>query len=585
MKMISIVSTIFALLMNAPMAHGAAQPSLLHQWAKKDSPTKVKQYEAVQKERRKSINWDGKDDKGLTPLMIAVANGNSQMVIFLLEHGVDPSIVDNNGKTAFDYAPGTETGQLIKAALIKKTNTKDGQTLLTQTIKNGDLNHFNMLITHKDTDINKSNSLGQTPLHVAVSAYNERPENKVIMAELLKMCALQVNAQDNKGNTPLHYAAELGNLELVMMLTGAGAQATIANKDGKKPAQIIGKKNAKMDKIEKKAIEEQLKVVEQSPINSEKAKQHCRVPSGAQNGNAAQGSASAGNTPNVKTGQEQTKIDGDQKALQEFDQHGQTMLTEASGAGNFEDVIRIIGMGASVNAPDQNINTPLLAAVKYYRMPINGFRHYQIIAFLLEKGASILIYDRDGKTPLHYAVEHENKPAIHLLLIHLARDPNKFEIINSQDKNGDTPLHYAAATSSFEIVHDLLENGADREIKNKAGKCPRDMLGTKISVSENTRTKLAKNNTKLRRLLGIDSDSAPQTHKRNESSQSINQSMDLTRPSMSAVDKNNAPGHTRNRTESITDKKQAVEHEAEYPTVTFDDEEGTTHIEVPLDDE
>ncbi len=45
-----------------------------------------------------------RNNKGVTPLMIAARTGNLQTVKLLLTHGADPNLKDNTGKTAADYA-------------------------------------------------------------------------------------------------------------------------------------------------------------------------------------------------------------------------------------------------------------------------------------------------------------------------------------------------------------------------------------------------------------------------------------------------------------------------------------------------
>lgn len=47
--------------------------------------------------------------------------------------------------------------------------------------------------------------------------------------------------------------------------------------------------------------------------------------------------------------------------------------------------------------------------------------------------------------------------------------------VNSQDYSGSTPLHYAVQQNNFPVVHLLLEAGADPKIKNQDGITPFDM--------------------------------------------------------------------------------------------------------------
>ena len=50
-------------------------------------------------------------------------------------------------------------------------------------------------------------------------------------------CARALRVQG--GMTPLHTAAEFGQLDVVRALLNAGADKTIANNDGKKPIDVV----------------------------------------------------------------------------------------------------------------------------------------------------------------------------------------------------------------------------------------------------------------------------------------------------------------------------------------------------------
>lgn len=74
---------------------------------------------------------------------------------------------------------------------------------------------------------------GKTLLHVAV-------ENSFTDAvKLLLIEGANVNAQDDENNTPLHYAAKNGDMELIKILQNAGADNTILNNEGLRPQQLL----------------------------------------------------------------------------------------------------------------------------------------------------------------------------------------------------------------------------------------------------------------------------------------------------------------------------------------------------------
>jgi len=81
--------------------------------------------------------------------------------------------------------------------------------------------------------------------------------------------------------------------------------------------------------------------------------------------------------------------------------------------------------------------------------------------------------DFEGITPLHYAVILEKNNIVHSLL-EAGANPN----LQSQVKNfeGMTPLHYAVLLDLTEIEKRLISNSqTNQEIKNKKGETPKDL--------------------------------------------------------------------------------------------------------------
>jgi hypothetical protein len=79
------------------------------------------------------------------------------------------------------------------------------------------------LLEFNPAEIDRTATTGCTALHISAKNNNSG------CAEYLLKKGAAVNAQDNEGNTPLHYAASKGNLALCFMLIAAGADPTIRN--------------------------------------------------------------------------------------------------------------------------------------------------------------------------------------------------------------------------------------------------------------------------------------------------------------------------------------------------------------------
>jgi uncharacterized protein len=105
----------------------------------------------------------------------------------------------------------------------------------------------------------------------------------------------------------------------------------------------------------------------------------------------------------------------------------------------------------------------------------------EAIELLLKAGANIQETDKNGVTPLHYAVRFRSPAAVETLLRHGA-DANQ-----ACKRSGSTPLHRAVTSTGApstagkrqeakEIVKLLLKYGADPRLKNKNGKRPEDYV-------------------------------------------------------------------------------------------------------------
>ena len=98
--------------------------------------------------------------------------------------------------------------------------------------KNGDLYGFNELIAAGGVDINESGEYGDTPLHYASDIGHLEVVNVLVAA------GAEVNKTNVDGNTPLHDASRNGHLEVVKALIRAKADVRIENDQGQAPVDI-----------------------------------------------------------------------------------------------------------------------------------------------------------------------------------------------------------------------------------------------------------------------------------------------------------------------------------------------------------
>ena len=90
------------------------------------------------------------------------------------------------------------------------------------------------------------------------------------------------------------------------------------------------------------------------------------------------------------------------------------------------------------------------------------------INMLLAKGAKVDAFDRNGKTPLAYSIQRNNKERVAFLL-------KKGADARRTDSEGNNSLHVAARYAGGRIVKMLVDAGADPSVENNAGDKPVDI--------------------------------------------------------------------------------------------------------------
>jgi len=223
-------------------------------------------------------DFNVKEESGNTPLHLASIFRHDEIIDLLIRHKVDVNMLNAQGQAPLSLASLYGNPESIKLLLAggAKTNIRDadGNTPL----------HIAVLYRHPENleeilkanlDIDAINTEGYTPLHLAV----RRPDNEKAIGHLLQQGAdlsitdptgrnallvsvgsnqkeyikllvsngIDINSQDNDGNTALHYP--LSNVlrdkrylpyskEIVKILLEEGADPHIRNKEAKSPMDL-----------------------------------------------------------------------------------------------------------------------------------------------------------------------------------------------------------------------------------------------------------------------------------------------------------------------------------------------------------
>ena len=226
----------------------------------------------------RGADFRAKEESGNTPLHLASIFRHDEIIDLLIQHKVDVNILNAQGQSPLSLASLYGNPESIKLLLASgaKINFRDadGNTPL----------HIAVLYRHPENldeilkvnpEIDAINTEGYTPLHLAV----RRPDNEKAIGHLLQQGAdmnipdptgrnallvsvgsnqkeyiellvsngIDINSQDDDGNTALHYP--LSNVlrdkmylpfskEIVKILMEEGADTHIRNKEGKSPTDI-----------------------------------------------------------------------------------------------------------------------------------------------------------------------------------------------------------------------------------------------------------------------------------------------------------------------------------------------------------
>lgn len=211
------------------------------------------------------MSVDTLNDRGWTPLMVALFEGQEQVALFLIKRGADPFFCDPTGyrpihwaafhgyvtvirelaqrgvnlsvKTNFGwppllqaaargYAPAVDTLAELGANIDISDN--EGWTALHKACANGHEDVVAVLLLH-GAKLNQRHKDGKTPLFLAIEV-----GQRIIAAMLLKAGA-DASAADGEALTPLHIAAERNEVALIDLLLASGARRSARDRRGVTP--------------------------------------------------------------------------------------------------------------------------------------------------------------------------------------------------------------------------------------------------------------------------------------------------------------------------------------------------------------
>ena len=297
-----------------------------------------------------------REDRYSLPLHVAADSVNIAEVKKLLAACNNPNEVDYYYRTPLHYAASKGSVEalslLLKAGAMIEVQDFNEMFPMSLAIYGNHLEAVKFLVK-SGAKINKPGFRKLTALHMAL----EKDLNPQISLHLIQAGA-NVNAEDEGGSTPLHYAVGIKNIEIVKAMIKAGADLE-AEDEQQNTALMIAVAGDDLEMIK------------------------LLIGSGAL-----------------------VKASGSKKAHD-------VLHTAAYHSNNFETVKMLLKAGADINGRDEVGNTPLLYAVWRANSKNTGAEKMpELITLFLSLGADPNAKNERGITPLSVVKDAQNDAAV-----------------------------------------------------------------------------------------------------------------------------------------------------------------------------
>ncbi|CAB0031723.1 unnamed protein product [Trichogramma brassicae] len=412
----------------------------------------------INDELNQTVQIDARDKNGNTPLHLAIFYDNPNLLEMLLVRGADLNSLNKDGLTplhsicnkeeeADDLAKRFfEIGEKFNKPVRIDSRDIDGNTPLHVAIHK---NHVNLIgfLLRKGADPNSPNKNGETPLHRICEANID----DLTVEMIFKICdekhhLMQVDAQDKRGKRPLHVAIKNGNIKLVEILMGRGADPNSATNIGLTPLHYNCKRDVDEDVTMKRFFEIGNNVNKPVQVDPRDKFSYTPLHWAMKRGHKSMVELllRKGADPHSTNDKGETPLhivcakDGD----------------DFESVNKFFDVNDELARPVRVDARDKSGRTPL------YRAVLKG--HKRVTISLLRRGANPNLADEKGLTPLHVICEdHYDDCDLLELLFKISKEVDRPVQVDVRDDEGRTPLQRAVASLLPGVFDVLMNHGAD----------------------------------------------------------------------------------------------------------------------------
>jgi ankyrin repeat protein len=428
-----------------------------------------------------------------TPLHLAIMGGHLKTMDVLLAKEANPSLKTFNDINALQMAVKMSNYEALQKIPFYRADLQSRMvnniTTLGMAASKGNLSIVVWLLD-QGADIKASDKVGFTPLHHAVK--NNRVETAM---ELIDRGA-DINARDVNDMTPLMIAAASGALESAALLLDRGSMVNVAKQNGMSAISYAVKQTS-LDMLDLLADHQaDLTILDSYGQNLFHL-------------------AAKANDPRVITWLKSKGLD-----INSPDNSGETPVYRAAAAKCMRAFKAFIRQGADINRPKNNGYTPLMYCVYEDReefaselisagadvnaklpdgrtaLTIAASRSTRsMVKELMDAGAETGVFYGEGYSLLdaawqndfamfNYLLEAGIDPAMRSPDRHwlIAMDAAWFDErkyldalfkhgidVNITDEEGQTPLYVATRRGHTNLIHHLLDIGADPACKTRSG--------------------------------------------------------------------------------------------------------------------
>ncbi|XP_063792596.1 inversin [Pseudophryne corroboree] len=418
---------------------------------------------------------DQEDQLGRTALMYSVLGDRRACAEALLRYGAQVNRSDKSGRTAVHLAAQTGNHRLLKLLLSRRADCTHRDlrdiTALHLSTRHQDTRCLALLLKHTPPgQVDAQDQKKQTALHW--SAYYNRPQH----VRLLVRHGSNIGIPDLEGKIPLHWAAGHKDPEAALtvrcLLEAAPTESLLNWQDyeGRTPLHLaVGDGNqevvllltsyrgcnvAPYDNLFRTPLH-WAALLGHTPIANLLLERNRspNIPSDSQ-GATPLHYAAQGNSPDtVKI------LLAHPSVRDEADLEGRTAFMWAAGKGSDEAVKAMLELDSEleINRTDKYGGTALHAA------SLSG--QISTVRILLENGAQVDAADVMKHTPLFRACEMGHREVIYTLIKGGAK-------VHLVDKDGRSPLHWAALGGNANVCQILIENNINPNAQDYEGRTP-----------------------------------------------------------------------------------------------------------------